>query len=302
MVQVGQSTARISQISNRRRSPTGNSGWIFRILGNTFYFLGCFICFLLLASLLDDEGPPPSHTQSSDQQVPDLPRVGPDNGVTKIAYVVTLTGCGSHDNQSAADPNAPPFQIAEGAAVLAHSIHQASVRNPETKSRYDYDLIALYHPDASPCVSVLGDLGYKLLQRETFIDVDEIEGEFLRNTIRASGCCGEKELIKFEAFTLVQYPLVLLLDLDCLLLKPLDTLFDFMLHGAIPPMDHLRSKSKVIPPTVDFLYTLDYAMVSPARKIKPIQGGFLLLRPSMVVYHEFQAMAKTGDYRRNGGM
>jgi hypothetical protein len=42
-------------------------------------------------------------------------------------------------------------------------------------------------------------------------------------------------------------------------------------------------------------------MVGPTRKYKPVQGGFLVLRPDMAVYKEFVDIIKKGDFRKNGG-
>ena len=42
-------------------------------------------------------------------------------------------------------------------------------------------------------------------------------------------------------------------------------------------------------------------MVGVGRKYKPVQGGFLVLRPSMDVYNEFVSIIKEGDFRAKGG-
>lgn len=42
-------------------------------------------------------------------------------------------------------------------------------------------------------------------------------------------------------------------------------------------------------------------MVGPTRKYKPVQGGFLVLRPSMDVYNEFVQIIKKGDFRQGSG-
>lgn len=42
-------------------------------------------------------------------------------------------------------------------------------------------------------------------------------------------------------------------------------------------------------------------MVGPGRKYKPVQGGFLVLRPDMDVYHEYVSIIKKGDFRQKGG-
>jgi hypothetical protein len=140
-----------------------------------------------------------------------------------VAYAVSVTGCGS-------DP------LTEGAAVLKHSIHRASVRG-ELGGRYNYKMYAIYHPKAVACAKTLESLGYELLERETFVKVEEIEGEFLRKNIEKNGCCGEKEFIKLEAYTLTQHPIVVHLDLDVLVLKPLDNLFDVMMARQGNPLD-----------------------------------------------------------------
>lgn len=101
-----------------------------------------------------------------------------------IGFAVTVTGCGS-------DP------ITEGAAVLKHSIHLASVHG-NLGGRYNYQMYAIYHPDGEQCAAPLKDLGYILVKRETPVAVKDIEGEFLRNNIEKNGCCGEKELVKLE--------------------------------------------------------------------------------------------------------
>jgi len=134
---------------------------------------------------------------------------------TTIGYAVSVTGCGS-------DP------LVEGAAVLKHSIHQVSIHG---RGRYDYKMYAIYHPEARACSLPLAELGYELLERETPIQVADIEGDFLRSKIEKNGCCGEKELIKLEAYTLTQHPVVVHLDLDVLVLQPLDPLFDAMILG-----------------------------------------------------------------------
>ena len=42
-------------------------------------------------------------------------------------------------------------------------------------------------------------------------------------------------------------------------------------------------------------------MVGPKRQYKPVQGGFLVLRPDMNVYQEFVDIIRKGDFREKGG-
>lgn len=105
-----------------------------------------------------------------------------------------------------------------------------------------------------------------------------------------------------EAYTLVDHPIAVHLDLDTLVLKPMDDLFDIMLGKATD-----ASKIKVmwqdmpIPDHVNAFITRDYNMVNPDTKYKPVQGGFLVLRPSMETYQAFVDIIKEGDFRAHGG-
>lgn len=89
--------------------------------------------------------------------------------ITTIGWVVTITDCGG-------DP------ITEGAAVLKHAIHLTSVHG-NLGGRYEYKMYAIYHPDAEECALSLKGLGYELLERETPVAVENIEGKFLRDKI-----------------------------------------------------------------------------------------------------------------------
>jgi hypothetical protein len=132
-----------------------------------------------------------------------------------VGWAVTITGCG-------ADP------ITEGAAVLKHSIHLSSIHG-NMGGRYDYKMYAIYHPEGLKCAKTLESLGYTLVERETFVKVEEIKGDFLRERIHQNGCCGERELVKLEAYTLTDHPVIVHMDLDTVVLRPLDELFDWMM-------------------------------------------------------------------------
>jgi hypothetical protein len=221
------------------------------------------------------------------------------DNVTTVAFVVTVTGCNGE------------FFVVDGAAVLAYSIHQNSFRGPNG-GRYEYDLYVFHHPNASECALPLEKLGYIVQERDTPVAIGDIRNDGLRSHIQTWGCCGERELIKFEAFTLTQYPVVVLLDADTLVLQPLDRLIDFVLNSTnVPEPDDLMyvgkpatfgmSTNVTIPEKIDLLYTSDYPMVEPKRVLKPTQGGFVVLRPNMTVYHDIVEIVKEGDYHFDGG-
>jgi hypothetical protein len=228
----------------------------------------------------------------------------PNVTATTVAFVVTITSCDGHNGNKA-------YHAVDGAAVLSFSIHQNSVRGPKG-GQYDYQMYAFHHPDAAKCVAPLSELGYIVEARDTPIKVEDIKNEAFRSKIVDHGCCGEKELIKFEAFTLVQYPIVVLLDVDTLLLKPLDRLFDFMLNTTkLPNPDDLMNVWKpamavmntnvTIPKQLDLLYTDDYASIKPEQEPKGTQGGFVIIRPNRTIYDDIMAIVIEGDYDTHGG-
>lgn len=212
---------------------------------------------------------------------------------TTIGFAVTITGCGK-------DP------ITEGAAVLKHSIHLASIHG-NLGGKYDYKMYAIYHPSGIECAKTLESLGYILVERETPVAVKDIQGEFLRSKIENNGCCGEKELVKLEAYTLTQHPVVVHLDLDTLILQPLDGLFDWMLAGdqakSFDASDvALQFPQDEIPQKINAFFTRDFNMGGAKKKrLKPVQGGFLVLRPDMNVYNEFVEIIREGHFTDGGG-
>ena len=96
------------------------------------------------------------------------------------------------------------------------------------------------------------------------VNVSNIHDEYVRTHIEKNGCCGEKELIKLYAYTLLSYHRVVHLDTDVIILANLDELLD---------LDH------------SLVFTTDPNMQGKS-KVPPVQGGFLLIRPSMQVYHD----------------
>jgi hypothetical protein len=173
--------------------------------------------------------------------------------------------------------------------------------------QYDYALYAIYHPAAADCALPLLALDYNMLKRDTPVAVADIEGDFLREKIEKNGCCGEKELIKLEAYTITQHDIVVHLDLDVLVLKPMDDIFDVMMR----PTDAAavaQLKKKVMWPDqslpdgpINAFFTMDYNMVHPESKYKPVQGGFMVLRPDLSVYEEYKSIVKKGDFRDGSG-
>jgi hypothetical protein len=178
---------------------------------------------------------------------------------TRVAYAVNVTSCNK------------PQLVMDGAAILQHSIYSNSIRNPESGSRYDYDTIAFVHTEAISCIQILKKLQYKILVKKDTIQIDQIRGNY-RKSANRTGCCGDKEWLKLYAYTLTQYPVVIHLDLDCLILKPMDDLFDAMIAPTAENSDVWRTArqrisvmwlppEKLLTRQIDAFFTRDYGML-----------------------------------------
>lgn len=113
----------------------------------------------------------------------------------------------------------------------------------------------------------------------------------------------QKELIKLEAYRLTEHPIVIHLDLDVIIHKPMDDVLDFMMNPKrYKNSPELLSKipimwpEKDIPDDISLLFTKDYNVVAPRRRDKPYQGGFFVIKPSVKTYNEFVEIVLSGDY------
>ena len=217
---------------------------------------------------------------------------GATSTATTIAYCISVTSCGGKNEG-----------ITEGAAVLAHSIR----RQKSQGSRYDAKLFAFVHPTAESCAKEkLERLGYQVQIRETPINATQIKGEFLRRTIQIRGCCQEKELLKLYAYTLSE-PVAVHLDVDFLILKPLDSLFDALLgdvQSSFLDSGEIEfggnEQNVTMPGRVDAFFTRDYNLSNRGKKAG-MQGGFFVIRPSIKVFEEYKSIILEGDHRRGSG-
>eukprot|EP00559_Dactyliosolen_fragilissimus_P005345 CAMPEP_0184863392 /NCGR_PEP_ID=MMETSP0580-20130426/10882_1 /TAXON_ID=1118495 /ORGANISM="Dactyliosolen fragilissimus" /LENGTH=314 /DNA_ID=CAMNT_0027361699 /DNA_START=362 /DNA_END=1306 /DNA_ORIENTATION=- len=150
----------------------------------------------------------------------------------------------------------------------------------------------------------LEKLGYTVLEKETPIDPNEIRGDFLREHVVKTGCCGEKEFLKLYAYTLMDHPVVVHLDLDSLVLSPLDDLFDAML---LPASSSFASPNiptmfdRPLPQRIEAFFTRDYNMVNLGKEDVGVQGGFLVVRPSMEYFEEYKQIILEGNFVSGAG-
>ena len=218
------------------------------------------------------------------------------NATATVAYAVSLIKCGDKQSTDAG--------LVDAALVMRHSIHKISIRNPESKSRYDYKMYAIVHKQAEPCSRILENVGFHIiLIEESPVKPSEIRGEYLRNNIQKEWCCGSDEFIKLYAYTLPE-PVVVHVDIDFVFLKPMDILFDAILYPKDSP-EGKRSRSQiplerphhdVMPDKIDAFITRDWPQVIPGRK-SLYQAGFLVARRNPEVVEEAISIIREGNYK-----
>eukprot|EP01038_Epipyxis_sp_PR26KG_P010758 gene10758-14448_t len=179
----------------------------------------------------------------------------------RIAFIITITKDGF-------------FQ--DGAAVLVYSIIKYT-----QYSNFDKSFIAFVHPNVTTSRSGLRKLGFHVIEAPIPINVSAIKFDFLREKINKNGCCGSAELIKLTSYRLMQYDWIVHMDADTILLNPIDELFAL---------------------NYSLIYTTDPNMASYKGEEKmPVQGGFIVLKPSLSDYTNIIDIIMTTEFRKGGG-
>ena len=245
-----------------------------------------------------------------------------DSSVPVVAYVVTITHCQK--------PNPTPSSwlknsvLQNSGAVFQRAIQLASFpTNPN--ARYGSKFYAItYDRDYSQlCAEEYEKMGFTVLRRP--LPVEDPLGHLKRSypnmekkfpgkypprpIIEDDGCCGPRELLKLRMYELVDHPVVVHLDLDSLVLQPLDELFDVIVHPADTPQgaaarQHLVEANLIaptynrpLPDQIDAFYTKDWCSAKPKfSQWVGIQGGFMVARPSLDVYEDYKRIISEGNY------
>jgi hypothetical protein len=250
-----------------------------------------------------------------------------DNTATAtIAYAISVTHC----------PVNKTYTILDGAAVLGHSIHINSIRGGvnnsnnnanvndnasrnASRSRYDYALYAFVHIDAMECAVPLTQLGYTVIASQLPFQLDQLPYK-LRFAMEQKGCCGAKEFLKLNVFSLTNHPIAVHLDSDTLIVQPMDPLWDSLLlqdqdDDEMLPSSHLASiqhhhsnkntntTSRQKMSSLDFLFTRDYhqqSQYSTNPKHYGVQGGFLVVRPNQTLLEELTDRLRNETFTKKG--
>lgn len=211
-----------------------------------------------------------------------------------IAYAISLIKCGNYESSAAG--------LTDAAMVLRHSVHQTSIRNPASGSKYDYKMYAIVHRQAEECSHILADAGFHILIRDPPVNKNDIEGDFLREHIHREWCCGSDEFVKLYAYMIEDVPIVVHVDIDFAFFKPMDDLFDAMLYAKDSPQGKAARTNIAVerpkdswPDRIDCFMTRDWPQVMPGRKAAH-QAGFLVVRPDKKVFDTIVEVIRKGDY------
>jgi hypothetical protein len=210
--------------------------------------------------------------------------------------MISLIQCGDHQSNVAG--------MSDASIVLRHSIHLNSIRSGVSK--YDYKMYALVHKQAEKCSHILKDAGFDIIVRDSPVNLEEMKSKELRKQAPKAWCCGHAEFIKLYAYTMEDHPIVVHMDVDFLITKPMDDLFDAMLLGDTPEglMARARIPREVYSTLVDVNYwpgdieaafTRDWGQVMPGR-LPGYQAGFIALKPSRQVFDQILDVIRTADY------
>lgn len=178
------------------------------------------------------------------------------------------------------------------------------------------EVMNCYDQDGYSRVEALRILGYDVRIMDIPVPIESMQGDYLKTRINHRSDTGARDLIRINAFKLVEFDVVVLLDLRAMIVKPLDDLIDLLIldktsSNANSNFDPLLNRielahNSIIPtssaiPGLSALYTREYSSVSPLNFKVGIYPGLFLVQPSMQVYQEFVSILMKADFRGDSG-
>jgi hypothetical protein len=217
--------------------------------------------------------------------------------IATVAHVVSLIQCSES-----------VIGFLDAAAIFRHSIHKQSFWAGGGVSKYDYQMYAIIHETCRNHGNLLQRLGYTVLIKPSPIQLDEIQGLWYKQHVEGENCCGSAEFIKLYAYTLTNHPIVVHWDMDVAVLAPMDDLFDAMIYPkdsieGIAARGRLERQhpNEVLPDSIDAFFTRDITSAQPWEQHQGVQGGFLVVRPSLEVLQQYLNFIRLGNYTPGRG-
>ena len=225
---------------------------------------------------------------------PTLPK-----NATTIAYAISLIQCSSINSNAAG--------LVDAALVLRHSVHNISVRNPASGSKYDYKMYAIVHRQAEACSDTIKRAGFEVIVVDPPIEPHESRGELVRKRLHRAFCCGHHEFIKLYAYSHLPEEIFVHTDIDFAFYKPMDNLFDAMLYDKDSPEGKL-ARSKIErerdtdewPDKIEAFITRDWHQVAPSKFPPPYQAGLVIGRRDPSVVEDAIEVVREGNFNGTG--
>jgi len=177
----------------------------------------------------------------------------------KIAFMTMISS----------DPGPGKLARLDGAGVLAESIR--------THMGYlSPDLIAIVSSNVSTSRPILKKFGWQILQRP-LPDLNLVRSVSFRREVRHGGYCGYAEMLKLEAYRMIDYDRVVVMDTDMLVHDSFEELFN-------------RNETTI--------YTAPFG--DKAESAELLQGAFLVIRPNVQRYDEIMDVWYGGNFSGQG--
>ena len=229
-----------------------------------------------------------------------------------IAYVVPLWNCKDK-------------ALTDAAITLRHSIHLQSKRSTPDNTRskgsvfsvYDYHMYALVlDTAASTCpdqLQIMTQLGYTVVTVANPVEKSKIRSEPLQQFMGKEKGQTMKDYIQLQAHVVVKEDVMVVLELDTLVLKPLDPLFDAILNTSNtarqqihlePSTTATAEATTALPPTtshsrIDAFFVRDYPHTGYNRTpVVMVPGFWVARRDPTIVKQALDVIYKPNIYKQ----
>lgn len=233
------------------------------------------------------------------------------NATTKlpvVAHVVSLIFCPSSSKTAG---------FLDALLILKNSLLQVHAPR-HLESQYQVQMYAIINEENScrDYAPQIKRLGYIPIVRkppvnisaDIDIDIDDPvlaqNRKYYKTHVGGENCCGAHEFLKLYAYTLTEHPVVVHWDVDVLILKPLDVLYDVLLYdvgtdrgiAARKKLKTVRNQNTIMSSNFTAAFTRDVTSSTPWNPILAMQGGLLAILPDNSVFDEYLSIIKHGNY------
>ena len=237
--------------------------------------------------------------------------------VPSIGYAITITSCGPYNDT-----------MLHAATAVARMVQNISAR-PDNDFP-NYRLHAFCDPIGVSvgCQTILKRLNYTVWTLPNPVNETLVQEQSERyyKYANTNGCCGLSEFLKLYAYTLTKHDAVVHLDVDVVLIKPMNDVFQVLIHQD---QEAYRRLDRISPPprrgpdeeqghddtplsSIQAFITKDYTAAETLTNRQllfsqndtnklTVQGGFFVVRPNQTVFREMVRIVETESVHYTSG-